>query len=427
MNQKRVKIEQLLALSNDLNFENSSISGTLKLVSDADVSLVHEFIDRTFNDDFNYEKIIPKKNEVSPFRLNLIHDSHNYATYQSYIQNKLDISKKVNFNEDDVIYENLHLLNKGHEEYMPVLELFVKFIRSLSDNYFQKDNILIFFSKNYCEVPVQPRNFGKYLELVEFYIKNDHLIKSLHEFVNWMTEQKSDSNSTESLSTHKSELYVIVATEIIEHLASVDKSERIFNLIKNIENVINDTKSKYSLYLDDFKYSKFIDKINKHSEDLLNKVNKVITDLQSQILAIPLAISAITLFKDVTKINAYIYAGFLVYLLMVFYSSCQQAYNLDHIKNQIKQFSEIAKLPNKLLSEWKGEIRPVNKKILSHQFFLVLVSFFIGILIGVCIINIPLLYNFISGLDQIEFNIWIIVLLCFAKIASIVFEENDGK
>lgn len=410
MNQKKAKIEALLALSSDLDFKNNSISGTVTPVTAADIALINVFIEQTFGDDFRFDKITPKENEASPFRLNLIQDSSNYATYQSYIQHKLDITKKINCSDTDVIYENLNRVNNGQDDYIPELKLFTKFIRCLSDNYYQKDNVLIFFSKNYCEVPVQPRAFEKYLESVKLYKDNKNLTKSLQEFLNWVTEQKTDGDITEPLNAHKSELYVIVATEIIENLATIDKNDRIFNLIKNIENIINDTKSKYSLYLDDFKYSKFIEKINKYSEDFLNKVNKVITDLQSQILAIPLAISAITLFKDTNKVNAYIYAGFLVYLLMVLYSGCQQAYNLSHIKIQIKQFNEVAKLPKELSTEWKNEIKPVNKKILCHQIFLLIVSLFIGFLIGVCIINIDFLFNLFSKINYLYF--FSIILLC---------------
>ena len=405
MIQKREKIEALLALSTALKFENNSISGTVAPVTEADVALIKIFIDETFGDDFKFDKIIPRENEASPFRLNLRQDSCNYSTYQSYIEHKFDVSKKVNLNDTDVIYENLDNMRRNQADYIPELKLFAQFIGALSDNYYQKNNVLIFFSKNYCEVPVQPRAVEKYIELVKLYKTNDNLKKSLKNFLDWITEQKTQSETAEPLSAHKNELYVIIATEIIENLASVDKNDRVFHLIKNVENIINDTKSKYSLYLDDFKYSKFIEKINKYADEFLVKINKVIADLQTQVLAIPLAISVITVFKTTSAVNEYIFLGFLVYLFMVLYASFQQAYNLKHIEIQIQQFNEISKLPRELASKWNSEIEPVNKKIFWHKFYLVAVSFFIGFLIGVCILNIPMIYDFISRFDQIEFNL----------------------
>jgi hypothetical protein len=147
MNQKREKIELLLALSSDLKFENNSISGTVSPVTEADVALISVFIERTFADDFTYHNIIPRQNEASSFRLNLLQDSKNYASYQSYIEHKFDVSKKVNLDDTDIIYENLERVKNGERDYIPELTLFAQFIRCLSDNYYQKNNVLIFSPK----------------------------------------------------------------------------------------------------------------------------------------------------------------------------------------------------------------------------------------------------------------------------------------
>ncbi|MBP8005485.1 MAG: hypothetical protein KAZ18_01115 [Acinetobacter sp.] len=423
MNQKREKIEALLALSSDLDFENNSISGTVQPVSVDDVALINLFIDRNFGDDFQYVKITPKENEASTFRLNLVRDNRNYASYQSYIEHKFDIAKKINCNENDIVYENLDSVNKDQADYIPELKLFAKFIRCLSDSYYKKDNLLIFFSKNYCEVPVQPRAFEKYLQLAKLYKENNNLTKSLQEFLSWITEQKTEVDTTEPLNSHKNELYVIVATEIIDSLSTVDKNDRIFNLIRNIENIINDTKSKYGLYLDDFKYSKFVDKINKYADEFLAKVNKVIVDLQTQVLAIPLAVSVITIFKDTNKVNDFIYFIFFIYLVMVFYSSCQQAYNLKHIKIQIKQFDSVAKLPKELSSKWEDEIVPVNRKIICHTVYLVVLSFFIGGLAGFCIINMDALDGFYLHINYLVF----FTILLFISLGFKLYEFIDKR
>ena len=85
-----------MLLSSDLDFKTIASLGLYKPVSADDITLINTFIDRTFHDDFHYERITPKINEVSTYRLNLIRDEKNYASYQSYIEHKLDISKKLN-------------------------------------------------------------------------------------------------------------------------------------------------------------------------------------------------------------------------------------------------------------------------------------------------------------------------------------------
>src|SRR5690606_18691493 len=110
-----------------------------------------------------------------------------------------------------------------------------------------------------------------------------------------------------------------------------------------------------------------------------------------------------------------------VYLLMVFYSCCQQAYNIEHIKIQINQFNEVAKLPKELAPEWKREISPINKKILWHQIFLVTVSLCIGFLIGICIVNIELLVYLITKLNYLYLFIIILKYFSLHKIIKYVF------
>jgi hypothetical protein len=85
-------------------------------------------------------------------------------------------------------------------------------------------------------------------------------------------------------------------------------------------------------------------------------------------LAIPLAVSVITVFRTTSSVNEYIYIGFMVYLFMVLYASFQQAYNLKHIEIQIKQFNVISKLPRELAFQWTNEIEPVNNKIFGINY-----------------------------------------------------------
>ncbi|MDV4339042.1 hypothetical protein MSG81_03110 [Acinetobacter baumannii] len=178
--------------------------------------------------------------------------------------------------------------------------------------------------------------------------------------------------------------------------------------------------------MDDFKYSKFIEKINKYADEFLVKVNKVITDLQTQVLAIPLAVAAITAFKETDKINDFIYAGFLIYLAMVFYASCQQAYNLKHIEIQIKQFDSIAKLPKDLSFKWEEEILPVNKKILWHKAYLVAISIFIGVLAGICIINIEFFNNLILEINYLIFFIALFIISSLLKVWHYFFNKKKN-
>ncbi len=426
MNQTQIKLEQLLKLSQSIDFNDQFIEAKICLNEQYECDLLQEFEDGKIPDlSFTTKNYYDFEiGETIEYRIALLHTEKQFASYANFIFHQLDFSQKKNISSEFVIYEEEYKVSNGDFPISPILKLFSEFIKILSEKFFYRDNQIIFFSKTHCEIYIHPRNYEKYIDLAKLY-KSLNLDESLRKFIDWLMVDGSnkDDGLNKILGVHQSERYSLAASEFVDHLVTVDKDERIFNLLKNIDIIFQSTQSKYSLYLEDFKYSKFIDKITKYSEDFLNKVNKVISDLQTQILAIPLAVSAITVFKDSEKINVYIYIAFLIYLLMVFYSGCQQAYNISHIQFQIKQFNEIVKLPKGLAPEWQKEIAPVNKKILWHKFFLVLVAFFIGFLVGICILNIPILYKFISNLDQIEFNLWVIASLFFIKMSLIAFDK----
>lgn len=421
MNQTQIKLEQLLKISHKVDFNAQYIEGVVCLKEQCDCDLLQEFDDgRIAYLSFSTEAYSDFDiGDTIEYRIALLHTGHQFASYENFIFHQLDFTQNGVLSSEYLIYEEKYKVSKGEEPISSVLKLFADFIKTLSEKFFYRDNQIILFSKTHCEININPRNYEKYLDLARVY-KDLKLDESLKKFLDWLLIDNSsnDEGLNQALGVHQSERYSIAASEFVDHLITVDKNERIFNLLKNIDTIYQSALSKYFLYLEDFKYSKFTDKIIKHSEDFLNRVNKVISDLQSQILAIPLAISAITFFKD--KVNIYVVSGFLIYLLMVFYSCCQQAYNLIHIKNQINQFDEFAKLPKDLSSEWKGEIRPIKKKILCHEIFLVFVSLFLGVLIGICIKKIPILYEIILSVNYFY-------LFAFYSLFKFLEKENSHK
>ncbi|MGQ8974719.1 hypothetical protein [Acinetobacter sp. YH12135] len=389
MNQTQSKLEQLLKLSHRLSFNAQYICGSVCLKKAEDCALITEFYESKIPDiDFDTDSYSFEVNDDIEYRVTLHHTGQQFASYENFILHHYDLSKESVLDENFVIFEEIHMISMGNKPISQNLKLFYKFIKCLASKYYHRDNQIIFFSQTHCEITIQPRRHEEYVQLAKLYNELG-LADILNNFIDWLSTEKT-SKENSAIEVHQSERYAIAATEFIDHLSTFNKNEKLYMLLKNVDDIYKSTLSKYSLYLDDFKYSKFIEKITKHSEDFLVKINKVISDLQNQILAIPLALSVITVFKESDKVNVYIYIAFLFYLLMVFYSCCQQAYNIDHIKIQINQFNEIAKLPKELAPEWKKEIKPINKKILWHQIFLITISLCIGLLIGVCIINIEL-------------------------------------
>ena len=205
------------------------------------------------------------------------------------------------------------------------------------------------------------------------------MIVAVDNFTHWLNADISntDDEIKKSLLVHETERNTIVASVLLDNLVSQAKEDRIFSLLKNIESTYQLILSKYSLYLDDFKFSKFNDKIVEHAEKFLEKANDIITSLQTQILAIPVAIAIISVSKSSVEFNGLLVGSFLIYSLMVLYSSLQQCHNLWHLHSQIKDFGISNKMPETLLDKWNENIKPIKRKIIAHSIYLILVILFI--------------------------------------------------
>lgn len=405
-------IEELLKKSLNVSFIEEHIKGSIVLENLVDVNLIERFesgIHTTIT--FQTPALIYKVGDTISFNLSFLYIENHYASYQNFIKHNLDISNSLPDIKNLIIYEDLYKVNQD-QSYISLkksLYSIINFIVCLSTKYYNRDHQIIIFSKNHCEIPIQPNNYEKYLELSQKYTTNQSIQNSLNKFHLWLntTSNSDDDNIKKSLAVHEIERYAIAASEFIDNLITYNKNDRIFNLLSNIDIIYQSTLAKYNLYLDDFKYSKFNDKISKYVDEFLIKVNKIIADLQTQILAIPMAAAVLATFKPDTSLNLFIYLAFLIYSIMVFYATSQQTYNLVQVKEQIKTFVSDNKIPRDLEEKWSKEILPIKKKIFWHYIYIIFIFLFIIGVIFVCTLKLSsntiseylgnYLYNFINN------------------------------
>lgn len=385
-----MNLETLLKKSNRVSFSAERIKGFFRLQESSDVLLIKGLENGEVpNISFQTEALKYNVGDEISYNISLLHTGYQYASYQNYIQHSLNTTTNPSISGGNfLIYEDFYnqQIDKNFKSLIAPLNSIIFFIQCLANKYYCRDNQIIIFARTHCEIPIQPNNFNRYIELSKYYLQSELLLESIQKFTNWLvaTSEVQDESLAKSLAVHENERYAIAASEFVDNLSSCDKNERIFSLLGNIDNIYQSTLSKYSLYLDDFKYSKFNDKIAKYADEFLVKVNKVISDLQTQILAIPLAIAVLATFKPDTKLNQSIFFAFFLYSIMVFYATAQQTYNLKHIESQVKNFINDNNLPSTLNAKWFSEIEPVNQKIFWHKIYLIGVFLFISIVMWIC-------------------------------------------
>lgn len=391
MDQLREKVLTLVKRSQNVKFSGKRITGSFTFEKQEDISLIQQFeaghfvsvAKFTTNDDC-YEV----DQDIS-YTLTIIDTRDQYASYESYIEHSLeDESHDTDTSPDEIIvYEDKYDF-KGENDgtLLPTLKLIFGFIKCLKKHYYYKDERIVIFAQTHSEIPIKSRDNNRYLETAKLYLasskkskskklESGNLITIVKNFTSWLNADINNDNDEvkQSLLVHETERNTIVASVILDSIVGVSKEDRVFSLLQNIESIYQSVLSKYGLYLDDFKFSKFNDKITEHAEKFLDKANEIITSLQTQILAIPVTIALISMAKFSAKINSLVIGSVLVYTIMVLYATLQQGYNLWHLRCQIKGFVVENKIPATLNEKWESEIKPIKNKIKAHTGYLVLV------------------------------------------------------
>lgn len=81
----------------------------------------------------------------------------------------------------------------------------------------------------------------------------------------------------------------ILANAICELLESIPKMDRFRFLMDHFEDLLHRFEAAYKLYLAGFSYDKIRDQLESARIEYTSKIHKVVTDIQNQILSIPVA------------------------------------------------------------------------------------------------------------------------------------------
>ena len=416
MNQLREKVLTLVKRSQNVKFTSNRITAEFILENNEDIKLIRDLAAGVFSQivrfksDDNCDEVGQKIN----YRLTTVDTGDQYASYESYIEHALEYESHDTSPDEVIVYQDKYdFKDKNDDTLLPTLDLIFKFINCLKEQYYCKDKQIVIFAQTHCEIPTRPRDAHRYLDTAKLYLssvntskpsssESGNLCTIIEKFTSWLNADinNDDDEVKKSLLVHETERNTIVASIIIDSLVGVDKEDRVFSLLQNLESTYQSVLSKYALYLDDFKFSKFNDKITEHSEKFLEKANDIITNLQTQILAIPVTIALISMAKFSAKINSLVIGSICVYSVMVLYATLQQGYNLWHLRCQINGFVAENKIPDALLNKWKSEITPVKVKIITHAGYLLLVC---ALIIFVIVNCLDYFYNWemVTPLEQL--------------------------
>lgn len=229
---------------------------------------------------------------------------------QSYPQNRYYVNS--------LNYDSMEQIQPIQIQNFVAFTKLISFLKSISD--YQKGNELVFFQ-------------AKQLILTTDYSVNDLLeINELDDLINHIQE-----------SADKEERRIIFTNELIASLLKINEPKNRFKfLVTNFSDLTSNYHKSHSLYLEKYSYQKFKSEIDKEIIEYSKKIQAVINDAQSKLVAIPAAFLLIIGQFDLTGekiyfnlalvLSAFVFSVLLEVLLRNQFSA------LDFVKDDIDRF-----------------------------------------------------------------------------------------
>lgn len=245
------------------------------------------------------------------------------------------------------------------DENVPVLESYLvvkSFLQQLinMDSYTDVVNKrLIFFSKKTFELSIDVTT-----RLSEFtqIIRNLDIEKKkiVTDFQAWLNDEETSSHIDEKKS--------ILAFVLSDALPS---NGNFLDVIQQISHISEAVQAQYALYLENFSYEKFVKKLEENTEKFVSKINDTISKVLPQFLGLPFLTAIPSALKSAD--NWLIYLSLVVYCIMCGYGLTNQKLILENIRQDVKNFEDRGKIPEKLKSQWQEDKERINKLLRKQR------------------------------------------------------------
>ncbi|MGZ8221767.1 MAG: hypothetical protein ACXWT0_08985 [Methylobacter sp.] len=197
--------------------------------------------------------------------------------------------------------------------------------------------------------------------------------RDLHELENWRTEFLIDD-------PHAEQRKSILKTALSDLLKNIPAEQRFKHLLKVFDELIKRVRENFQLYVIGFSFEKVREEVESNRLEYTLKLNKVFSEIQNQLLAVPAALLLIGSQMDeklglalknwALLVGTFIFTGFMNMLLKNQHHSLE-AINLEVIELKHKLEFEHAALAEKLMPAY-GEL---DKRYKQQQKSLRLVEY----------------------------------------------------
>lgn len=147
---------------------------------------------------------------------------------------------------------------------------------------------------------------------------------------------------------HHEQKVQMLGENLIEMLELIPEKKRFSYLVKNIRELHKRSQASYSIFASDYTYDKAVAEVHAFKVDVIIKVHKAISDIQAQVLGIPIAtFVALSQLKVTHSINAQfaantaIFVGVLIFCVLLVGFLANQRATLRAIESEVNRQREI--------------------------------------------------------------------------------------
>lgn len=173
------------------------------------------------------------------------------------------------------------------------------------------------------------------------------------------------------------------------NLLHAESTWNIARLLENFTLLEKEVRGQYSLYMENFRYEKFVKKLEESSEKFVTRINDTLSKIFSQVLALPVAATALNLFA---KTGSWIgHVALLLYCALCFTALINQVQVLQHLEEELDDYQSSGKIPQTLTEQWEKQTQKLEKLFKSQHVFAILMAVTITACAGYAIYSLFLM------------------------------------
>lgn len=183
--------------------------------------------------------------------------------------------------------------------------------------------------------------------------------------------------------THKEQKQTIVRTVLFE-LFPGRKRVPFSELLGQFDDFIEKLNASYQLYVSEFSFQRVKAEVEREKLEATTKLNKVFSDIQNQLLAVPAALVLVGGQMENTASwsskNSIIWLGTLVFSVLMTLLVRNQRHTLLAVKQEIdQQWQQIKGKPHSVADRFESSYRQLDKRYHHQVWLLRIVSFLVAV------------------------------------------------